>query len=59
MRKALEKIPTKEIIQLLKDEYDLFYLPYCSDRKTKEITYSLRITMLEVLRERFDEEMYM
>ena len=59
MRKELEKIPTKEIIQLLKDDCSLFYLPYCTDTKTKEITYNFRIAILEILKERFDKQMYM
>ena len=57
MKQKLEKLDTKQLLYLYEQHTETFYLPYCNDKEIKISEYNFRSTILEILKERLEEDM--
>lgn len=57
MKQKLEKLDTKQLLHLYGQHTEVFHLPYCNDKEIKTSEYSFRSTILEILKERLEEDM--
>ncbi len=53
----LKTLTTTQILKILKDDWELFYLPYIEDLGFREMEYEKRKILLKELLDRNDKEM--